>query len=271
MDDKQKAMVEDALALLAQADGEHYCDNKECSIDTPCCETMYNRAARKLRAIIDPPMVSIHPNRLTNAPERIYFDQWKKLNEQHGHVNGSHTALELILCPPEKQATDFMGNCDAPRPSHRDAEVATSIIQWLGTNCGRAFVDGCERQIEKERAERSEMLFLSDRFLESQHGRDLFHRMMDAVLKDILPSPARGAKQWTVNSYSLNHLRGEVSRAMRTVFTLYAYGCGKASAEECAKSMGLSPDDFRRLVGHAEASVDDAVARLRKREAKVTA
>jgi hypothetical protein len=270
MDDKQKKLIEESLSLLAQADTDHWCDSKECSIDTPCCSAMYNRAAaRSLRAIIDPEMTSLHPNRLTNPAERVYFDRWKRENERHSAVNGSHTALELILCPPEKQATDFTGRCDAPRPSQRDAEVATAIIQWLGTNCGHAFVLECEKQIGEERAERSEMFLLSDRFTES-HRRDLFQRMMNAVLKDVLPSPARGAKKWATDAWGLAHLRGEISRAMRTVFTLYAFGSGKASAEDCAKSLGMGLTEFRRLNEHAEKATDDAVSRL-KTKSKATA
>jgi hypothetical protein len=268
IDEKQKALIEEALSNLSQADTDHWCDSSECNIDTPCCSAMHNRAAaRKLRALIDAEMVSLHPNRLTNPAERIYFDAWVKENIRHGHVNGNHTALELILCPPKGQPVNFVNDGKVPRPSQRDAEVATAIIQWLGTNCGHGFVLECERRIDQERAERSQFGVMSDRFSEWRE-RDLFQRMLDAVLKDVLPSPAKGAKTWTTDSYGLAKLRSEINRVLQTNFMLFAFASGKASLEVCAKSLGLSIEEFRKLNDHANNAVDDRLKRLAKREAK---
>lgn len=267
IDEQEKKLIEQALSNLSQADTDHWCDSSECNIDTPCCSAMHNRAAaRKLRAVIDPEMRSLHPNRLTHAPERIYFERWQNENERHSAVNGNHTALELILCPPELQPKDFASYGLVPRPSQRDADVATAIIQWLGTNCGHAFVLDCEARIEKERAERSEFYLLTDRYCTGHHGRDMFQRMLDHILKNTLPSPANGTKTWNCSDYGLSHLRAELNRIIQTTFVLFAYCSGKIGMEEAGSQLGMRLEEFRRLYEHAINAVADRVKRMRARQ-----
>lgn len=72
-------------------------------------------------------------------PERIYAAKWKKMNRRSPGVNSGFTYLEHILTP------------DGGRPgpvSRRDAVVAASVIQWLGTNCGLSLIWDCERKID---------------------------------------------------------------------------------------------------------------------------
>ena len=76
-------------------------------------------------------------------PERIYAERWKLLNARP--LSGAATYLEMILCPSGR-IPDLHG---VPPISRRDAAVAASVIQWLGTNCGMGFLRETERIIEK--------------------------------------------------------------------------------------------------------------------------
>lgn len=88
----------------------------------------------------NPPHNSLQQARLNRMPEKVYADYWKKKNERCGGVNHGFTFLEWILAP----------NGDWPEEvSERDAAVAASIIQWLGTNCGLGFMSECEREIKR--------------------------------------------------------------------------------------------------------------------------
>lgn len=86
---------------------------------------------------------SFQPQRLrkfteANA-ERVYVARWLRENRRQFSWNRGFSLLEWILCPDGR---------DVPLPvSRRDARVATSIIQWLGTNCGRNFIAEAERKI----------------------------------------------------------------------------------------------------------------------------
>lgn len=91
---------------------------------------------------------SLHLNRLQKRspeasrganPERIYAAKWKKKNrrrEWHGA-----TLLELIMSHDAGMAVPI---------SQRDADVAASVVQWLGTNVGLGFVLECEQAIDAE-------------------------------------------------------------------------------------------------------------------------
>jgi len=84
---------------------------------------------------------SLQPGRLCRMPERIYADEWAKRNKRHPGLNSGFTFLEWILCPSGEQYP--------PPASERDAQVAASFAQWLGTNCGLAFIQTCEQKIKQ--------------------------------------------------------------------------------------------------------------------------
>ena len=74
-------------------------------------------------------------------PERIYAAAWKARNRRSPGINSGFTYLEWILCPS--------GQRYPPPISRRDAAVAASVIQWLGTNIGLGFIRECERKIDQ--------------------------------------------------------------------------------------------------------------------------
>lgn len=74
-------------------------------------------------------------------PERVFAAQW--LAENRKSRSSGYTTLDHILTP------------DGQRPrvaSQRDADVAASVIQWLATNCGAAFLRQCEAKIDEAHA-----------------------------------------------------------------------------------------------------------------------
>lgn len=75
--------------------------------------------------------------RQTSAPERIYVTKWKERNEEELDRH-DHSMLETILARYDN---------DVPYASDRDSIVAASVIQWLGTNVGRCFMEDCENEI----------------------------------------------------------------------------------------------------------------------------
>lgn len=99
---------------------------------------------------------SYHPGRLDRFPERIYAEVWEKHNERSASMNLGFTTIEHILNPEENYSPSSWplwagGICRMEPVTERDARVAASVIQWLGTNCGVGFLSDCERRIELER------------------------------------------------------------------------------------------------------------------------
>ena len=151
-----------ALNILAYAaDCDHYCEEDGCTIDTPKCRDRHlHRAARDLAGILEPPHTGFHPKRLQhNDAERIYVEEWQRENTRHYAVNGGYTLIEHSLHPEaemEKQRAVFgLGGPQPARVTFRDAAVAASVIQWLGTNCGWCFLDRCEQLVKKAKATRA--------------------------------------------------------------------------------------------------------------------
>jgi hypothetical protein len=76
-------------------------------------------------------------------PERFFVAQWARENRRRPGLNGGLGLLEVLL----SQQEDAEG-----RPymiSQRDADVASHVIQWLGTNIGQCFLYQVERNIER--------------------------------------------------------------------------------------------------------------------------
>jgi len=88
--------------------------------------------------LFEPRHVSLQHRRLQHSPvERVYASHWLALNNRHSWLNHGYTQLEWILCPDSQRLP--------PPVSQRDAHVAASVIQWLGTACGLGFIAAAER------------------------------------------------------------------------------------------------------------------------------
>ncbi len=94
-----------------------------------------------------------HPDRLSHDcgyPERIFAERWAEENKRSPGINGGYGCLELLMASNiRNMGTIFQEPIE--QISQRDALVAATVIQWLGTNCGACFLHECEQDILKER------------------------------------------------------------------------------------------------------------------------
>lgn len=100
----------------------------------------------------------LHPRRLKSYKhdnyvtppnsEAFYAALWREWNDGRMSVS-TKNVLHFILCP---EALQDKGH-QTIAYSRRDAQVAATVIQWLGTNVGRSFViEAEERNCESHRA-----------------------------------------------------------------------------------------------------------------------
>lgn len=98
---------------------------------------------------------SLQQRRLKNHghvnPEAIYAAEWKQMNREWRNLLG------LILAP-EDGPRDLLTQQRLPVcVTRRDAVVASTIIQWLGTNVGGSFVRRCQQKVEEAFARQTEI------------------------------------------------------------------------------------------------------------------
>lgn len=86
----------------------------------------------------------LHPSRVrSRVSEGVYAKRWKK--HAASNLSSGGTLLDHILWPEKSQSVWRF----PPQASRRDAVVAATVVQWLGTACGHSFVVGCEREIHE--------------------------------------------------------------------------------------------------------------------------
>jgi hypothetical protein len=97
----------------------------------------------------------LRPDRNVLAPDRIFAEEWAEMNVPKIGLNEELGALEHIL--------NLESNKDYPAVpfkvtpvSQRDADVAATVIQWLGTKEGLLFMQRCEKRIEQAHKEELE-------------------------------------------------------------------------------------------------------------------
>ncbi len=71
-----------------------------------------------------------------NIPEKVFAEAWQKENELD---SCTRPILNSLM---NKMKSDFM------QITQRDALVAATVIQWLGSNVGNCFVKECHKKIE---------------------------------------------------------------------------------------------------------------------------
>lgn len=125
-----------------------WCKDEDCTIRNPKCPKMRLVASiRLLGQSIETASNSLQMDRTIHGPaEAIYLEEWKRENTRpRGGRNTKNYLLEAILRPTGE---------DRAQVSARDKEVAACVVQWLGTGCGRSFLETCERKIRESRAVR---------------------------------------------------------------------------------------------------------------------
>ena len=80
----------------------------------------------------------LHQNRFSKNPlEKIFAEEWEKANG--AHIAGT-PLLDYALAP----------NNQYPREStEREREVAATVIQWLGSDVGQAFLRDVKEKCDK--------------------------------------------------------------------------------------------------------------------------
>lgn len=153
---------EDVIALIEAHDWLSGIASPDCdcdmgdraSITNPCEVCQARRAMDALNRVINPRPRTLQPSRLKNEAERVYYELWEKENERHSRINGGFTLIEHLLHGEPVNRNPLTRRESPPPVSQHDMTIATTVIQWLGTNCGRCFISSAEKEIEKRRAER---------------------------------------------------------------------------------------------------------------------
>lgn len=149
-------------ALERATENDYCCGRDDCTAENPQCSHMELVAAKnELLKITEPVHRSLNPERLSNPPEDIFLRRWQKENERSPGLNYGYGVLQLLLTPTRIR-NDGLFSCPGapyyvPPVSQRDAEVAATVIQWLGTSGGRCFMEAAEREIAQAQAERRAM------------------------------------------------------------------------------------------------------------------
>jgi hypothetical protein len=84
------------------------------------------------------PHVGLHAYRISrpcNALEKAFATHWQNENNPPSFLNHGRGVLDHLLYKASDQS-EFSGHS-----TERERSVAASVIQWLGTGCGRCFLE----------------------------------------------------------------------------------------------------------------------------------
>ena len=96
--------------------------------------------------------VGLRPDRLIeDGPEKIISELWDQKNKRLVGLNNGYTTLELIL---NHVSIDWSGHSALEdhrftTVTQREADVVATVIQWLGSGGGKAFLVEAERKIKE--------------------------------------------------------------------------------------------------------------------------
>lgn len=141
LDDTLLALAEGAIETLSELTNRScFCEDFGDGV-TKCETCIVREAVAKLERLCYPVVRSVASEDRLNGPERVFFERWVHENRRSPGLNGGCGALELIM-------SSDPNNHRAPI-SQRDMDVATAVVQWLGTNCGNAFIWECNAEIAR--------------------------------------------------------------------------------------------------------------------------
>lgn len=116
-------------------------DNLDQGKKCDCSTCVAKRARTAIRKVLYPEVRSLAPKRLQfGVREKVFFEVWKRENQRSLGVNYGRGILEILI--------EELGPV-----VQRDMDVATAVIQWLGTNCGQAFLHTIENETKRIREE----------------------------------------------------------------------------------------------------------------------
>ena len=141
--DEQLREVINSLSSIADQDCY---DSPAWKEDCDCAPCVAKRTIEKVNRVRLPVVRSLRPERL-NYAEKVFFDAWVKINTRDS--GRGYGLLETIL-------GHVKGQVHPAYVSQRDMDVATTVVQWLGTNCGRSFIWACEKEWKDRHDERAD-------------------------------------------------------------------------------------------------------------------
>lgn len=79
--------------------------------------------------------IGFHSHRLNsdNPREVAFSETWKKENEERRYINRGHGILQDLFIDDNGVFHHTM--------IPRDKMIAATVVQWLGSNCGMAFIE----------------------------------------------------------------------------------------------------------------------------------
>lgn len=93
-----------------------------------------------------------------NVAEKVFAEKWIEVNTRKSWLNHGLATLEGLLQSSGVSDVwpDQTKSCRFEPISQRDAFVAATVIQWLGSNVGGAFLFECEKAIRVAREKEQE-------------------------------------------------------------------------------------------------------------------
>lgn len=212
--DKLHESLERVAALLRWQAGDCDCYEDEGTKTThKCFACTLRERAQEVEACLEVEHVSIHPDRQGSPAERIYAEMWQKQQERSPGLNDGFGLLELILSPlRQDNHSGFLGHRPyrmVPPVSQRDAQVAATVIQWLGTSCGGSFIRQAERAIEQARQRQTEF---------RHHVQQMFvNKTSPPIPQEIELAEAVAANHFQAGTKQYEKLKQDVAAALRSV------------------------------------------------------
>ncbi len=89
--------------------------------------------------------VGINANRIKHNPrEKAFAEEWAKENEPRAGLNYGQGILQDLFM--ERVGDVLPRTVTREVISHRDRMIVATVIQWLGSNCGMAFLSEALRR-----------------------------------------------------------------------------------------------------------------------------
>lgn len=96
----------------------------------------------------------LHPELPYGCSERAFAEVWAEENRRVSGLNGARGILELLTTRQGERVGRRSRDDDIPEElTQRDARVAATVIQWLGTNVGDSFLRAVRKRAEELEAE----------------------------------------------------------------------------------------------------------------------
>lgn len=150
------------------------------------------------RELLEPRHESRQMDRLRHGrEEQIFLEQWQRINHRRtGWASGGVSLLELLLRPSGQDIPE--------RATGRDAMVAATVIQWLGTNVGSGFLQCCLEAGKESRSLRSSwgLAYAGYHYFPDPEQEEERHRIAREITEPIRDESVR------------KKVRGEVAAAL---------------------------------------------------------